>query len=194
MHTTTQERATTTVVSGAHDRSDNGSTLPAIRADEFAHAFRQYPGGVAVITADSATGPVAITVTSVISVSAAPPLLAFSIGHGTSTAPSILSARSYVVHFLGSDQLGIAKLCATSDIDRFADTRLWARLPTGEPYFPGAPAWVVGSRVDQLDAGEASLILLRATESHVNPDADGVPALVYHDRAWHHLGQHSRVS
>jgi len=194
MHATTQERAATTATRGAHDLSDDGAVRPAIRDDEFAHAFRQHPGGVAVITADSATGPVAITVTSVISVSAAPPLLAFSIGHGTSTAPTILSANSYVVHFLGSDQLGIAKLCATSGIDRFADTRLWARLPTGEPYFPSAPAWVVGSRIDQLDAGEASLILLRATESHVSPDANGVPALVYHDRAWHHLGQHSRVN
>jgi flavin reductase (DIM6/NTAB) family NADH-FMN oxidoreductase RutF len=155
--------------------------------------IRESPGGVAVITADSPTGPVALTITAVISVSAAPPLLAFSIGHRTSTADRIRNARSYVVHFLEKDQLGIAQLCATSGVDRFADTGLWARLPTGEPYFPSAPAWVVGHRIDQLDAGSASLILLRATESHITPGAESTPPLVYHNRARHHLGEHSRV-
>lgn len=168
--------------------------LSGISSEEFAHAFRQYPGGVAVITADSPAGPVALTATSVVSVSAAPPLLAFSISHRSSTATSIRNAQSYVVHFLGRDQLEIAQLCATSGVDRFADTRLWARLPTGEPYFPSASAWIVGSRVDQLDTQGASIILLRATESQVKPNADVEPALVYQNRAWHHLGEHSRVS
>lgn len=191
MQTTAQEPRPTR--HDAHRPGEDASRRPEISGEEFAHAFRQYPGGVAVITADSPTGPVALTVTSVISVSASPPMFAFSIGHRASTAPAICNAHSYVIHFLGSDQLGIAQLCATSGTDRFADTRLWARLPTGEPYFPSAPAWIVGNRIDQLHAEEASLILLRATESHVNPDVDGAPPLIYHNRAWHHLGEHSQV-
>lgn len=177
----------------AHSSGEGASPRAEIGGEEFARAFRQYPGGVSVITADSPDGPVAFTATSVVSVSAAPPLLAFSISHRASTAASIRSARSYVVHFLGRDQLEIARLCATSGVDRFADTRLWARLPTGEPYFPSAPAWIVGSRIDQLDAETASLILLRATQSQVDPKADGTPPLVYHNRAWHHLGDHSQL-
>ncbi|WP_341952061.1 flavin reductase family protein [Salinibacterium sp. TMP30] len=164
-----------------------------VSVDDFARVFRQHPGGVSVITADSPAGPVALTATSVVSVSAVPPLLAFSISHRASTAESIRSARSYVVHFLGRDQLEIAQLCATSGVDRFADRQLWARLPTGEPYFPSAPAWVVGTRINQLDAEAASLILVRATESHVDSDPDSVQPLVYHNRGWHHLGRHSRV-
>ncbi|GAA1210342.1 flavin reductase family protein [Rhodoglobus aureus] len=178
----------------AHISSECYSDRAEISGEDFARAFRQYPGGVAVITADSPDGPVALTATSVVSVSAAPPLLAFSISHRASTAASIRSAHSYVVHFLGKDQLEIAQLCATSGVDRFADTRLWARLPTGEPYFPSAPAWVAGTRIDQLDAGAASIILLRATQSKVTPGADGTPPLVYFNRGWHHLGEHSQVS
>ncbi|WP_219948656.1 flavin reductase family protein [Salinibacterium sp. M195] len=184
-----------TIAHHATDGSDERASSSAqISSDDFARAFRQYPGGVAVITADSPDGPVALTATSVVSVSAEPPLLAFSISHRTSTAASIRSARSYVVHFLGKDQLEIAQLCATSGVDRFADTRLWARLATGEPYFPSAPAWVAGTRIDQLEAGSASIILLSATQSAVDPHSDGAPPLVYFNRGWHHLGEHSQVS
>lgn len=165
-----------------------------LSGEEFTRAFRHYPGGVAVITADSPDGPIALTATSVISVSATPPLLAFSISHRASTAASIRNAHSYVVHFLGRDQLGIAQLCATSGVDRFADTGLWERLPTGEPYFPSATAWVAGTRIDQLDAGTASIILLRATTSKVDAEAADSLPLVYFNRGWHHLGEHSQVS
>ncbi|MGV8856994.1 flavin reductase family protein [Rhodoglobus sp.] len=178
----------------AYSPDERTSPETEISGDDFARAFRHYPGGVAVITADSPDGPVALTATSVVSVSAVPPLLAFSISHRASTAASIRSASSYVVHFLGKDQLEIAQLCATSGVDRFSDTSLWRRLPTGEPYFPSAPAWVAGTRVDQLDAGAASIILLRATQSAVDSGAEGTPPLVYFNRGWHQLGEHSQVS
>ena len=50
-----------------------------LSADEFKTVFRQHPAGVAVVALRSAEGHVGFTATSVISVSAAPPLLAFSI-------------------------------------------------------------------------------------------------------------------
>ncbi len=103
----------------------------AITADEFKAAFRNHPGGVAVITADAGNGPVGLTATSVISASAEPAILAFSVSEFSSSTPTILSADTVVVHFLSAEQVGIAKLCATSGIDRFADTSLWSRLETG---------------------------------------------------------------
>lgn len=172
---------------------DDALPTAGLSAIEFTAAFRRYPGGVAVVTADSALGPVALTVTSIVSVSADPPLFAFSIGHQASTAAGIRNADSYVVHFLSSEQLPIAELCATSGVDRFADRSLWSRLPTGEPYFPSAPARIVGQRIDQLDTASASLILVLATESHVMNEIDTALPLVYHDRGWHQLGEHSRL-
>jgi flavin reductase (DIM6/NTAB) family NADH-FMN oxidoreductase RutF len=44
----------------------------SLSPDEFKALFRGHPGGVAVITADAGDGPVALTATSVASVSADP--------------------------------------------------------------------------------------------------------------------------
>ncbi|MBH0024324.1 flavin reductase family protein [Salinibacterium sp. SWN248] len=191
MHTTAPTAPRT--VERAHRTDDDALPATGLSAAEFAAAFRQHPGGVAIVTADSPLGPVALTVTSIVSVSADPPLFAFSIGHQASTATGIRNADSYVVHFLSSEQLPIAELCATSGIDRFADRSLWSRLPSGEPYFPSAPVRIVGQRVDQLDTASASLILVLAQASHVGSETDAAPPLVYHDRGWHELGEHSQL-
>ncbi|WP_231601181.1 MULTISPECIES: flavin reductase family protein [unclassified Salinibacterium] len=195
MQTITEKPPAAASQSPAHEvEVEVEETMSGISAAEFSSAFRHYPGGVAVVTAQSPLGPVALTVTSVVSVSAEPPLLAFSIGHRASTAPGIRAAESYVIHFLGSEQLDLAQLCATSGVDRFADRGLWARLPTGEPYFPSAPARIVGKRIDQLDTESASLILVLAQDAHITPEADFAPPLVHHNRAWHRLGEHSHLN
>lgn len=102
-------------------------------ADQFAAAFRLHPAGVAIITADDGTGPAGLTATSVISVSARPALLAFSLSACSSTAPRIAAAETVVVHFLGAGQVELAKRFATSGIDRFGPPCRWYRLATGEP-------------------------------------------------------------
>ncbi|MDQ1572665.1 MAG: hypothetical protein QOH44_224, partial [Actinomycetota bacterium] len=100
----------------------------SLSADEFKLAFRNHPAGVAVITADAGDGPVGLTATSVFSVSAEPPLLVFSISSQSSSAPTLSRADTVVVHLLSAEQLAVAKLFATSGVDRFADTESWARL------------------------------------------------------------------
>ena len=56
------------------------SLLPSgLTPESFKTAFRNHPAGVAVITANSPDGPVALTATSVVSVSAEPPVLIFSL-------------------------------------------------------------------------------------------------------------------
>jgi hypothetical protein len=42
-----------------------------------------------------------------------------------------------------------------------------------------------------MDAGGSAIVLVEAIEASVN-DVDQVP-LVYHNRTWHQLGEHSRV-
>ena len=98
----------------------------------FKDLFRGHPGGVAVITADAGDGPVALTATSVSSVSADPPLLTFSISALSSASTTLQRADTVVVHLLDADDLDLARLCATSGLDRFADRAAWSRLATGE--------------------------------------------------------------
>ena len=69
-----------------------------LSAAEFKLAFRHHAAGVAVVTADAGDGPVGITVSSLFSVSAEPPLMVFSISNSSSSAPTVLRAESLVVH------------------------------------------------------------------------------------------------
>ena len=160
-------------------------------ADQFKLAFRNHPAGVAVITADAGGGPVGLTATSVFSVSAEPAILVFSISGTSSSAPAIAKTDTVVVHLLGADQLDIARLFATSGVDRFADTAIWDRLATGEPYLPGSPVWIRGRVINRMTAGGSTIVAVHALEAAVS-NAHAAP-LVYHNRSWHHIGAHSRL-
>lgn len=161
-------------------------------ADAFKSAFRDHPAGVALITADVGDGPVALTATSVASVSASPPLIMFSVSAISSSSPTIRRAGTVVVHLLSAPQLHLAQLGATSGIDRFADRSLWRRLPSGETYFPEARTWIRARVVDVMDAGGSAIMLVEALEAKPADDLAQEP-LVYHNRAWHRLGDHSRI-
>ena len=63
-------------------------------------AFAHYPTGVAVITACTADGPVALVVSSFISVSLSPPLVAFCASHTSTTWPAVAAAGACCVNVL----------------------------------------------------------------------------------------------
>lgn len=179
---------------------DESLSLEGLSSESFRAAFRNHAAGVAVVTADPGDGPVGMTATSVFSVSATPPLLVFSVSELSSATPGILAADSVVVHLLGADQAAVAKHFATSGIDRFADASLWDRLPTGEPYLPSVHAWIRGTIVNRFTAGSSTLVVVNATDAHypepADPSASAEEArpLVYHNRTWHELGEHSRLA
>lgn len=162
--------------------------------DEFKAAFRQHPAGIAVITADAGQGPVAMTASSVFSVSAEPPVLVFSISSMSSAAPTLLAADTLVVHMLTAQNLDLAILAATSGVDRFADSSIWDRLPSGEPYYTGAHAWVRGRVVDQMKIGNSTVVAVHALESSIPNDAATAEPLVYHNRTWHSLSEASKIT
>lgn len=175
-------------------RFAGGGVSGGLTARDFTQAFRNHPAGVAVITADAGDGPVALTATSVFSVSVEPPLLVFSLSDQSSSAGSIQRAASVVVHLLGAGHLQLARLCATSGVDRFADHASWDRLASGEPYFTAVDTWIRGTIVGRMRAGASTVIALHALEARL-PEADaGAAPLVYHNRSWHGLGEHSRVA
>lgn len=182
-----EDVASITPTGGRVDVLDSGLT-----AEEFKLAFRHHAAGVAVVTADAGDGPVGITVSSVFSVSAEPPLLVFSISGRSFSAPTIRRADTLVIHLLGAEQLHIARLCSTSGIDRFADPSIWSRLPTGEPHFPGVPVWIRGRVINRMEAGASTVIAVHALES-LHADSHTTTPLVYHNRTWHALGDDSRL-
>jgi flavin reductase (DIM6/NTAB) family NADH-FMN oxidoreductase RutF len=159
-------------------------------ADRFKAVFRHHPAGVAVITVRTPAGElVGLTATSVISVSAAPPILAFSIASSSSSWPALARARTVAVSFLADDQDDVSARFATRDTDRFAAGG-WSLLDTGEPVIDGAVAWVRGAIMRRTPAGDSYLVSVLALSSS---SRTGANAIVYHDRTYHRIGAHTAI-
>lgn len=160
--------------------------------ERYKAAFRNHPARAAIITADDSAGPVGLTATSVISLSAEPSLLAFSLSGDSSTAPRIARADSVVVHLLTVGQVDLAKRFATSGIDRFADGVSWSRLETGEPFLSGAQCWLRGRIVRQYTVGNATLVVVDVLEAE--PGSASCTPLVYQNRTWYALDETAVVA
>jgi len=172
------------------------STNTAVRGlspDAFKRVFRNHAAGVAIITADAGNGPVGLTATSVFSVSAEPALLVFSVSNDSSSARTLHKTENVIIHPLSADQVDLAKLCAKSGVDRFADMSLWDRLPSGEPSFPTAQAWIRGRVVNRMPAGGATVLAVHALEAS-EPEGDFSPPLIHHNHRWHSHSDHSTLT
>lgn len=166
------------------------AAAPSISTEDFKSAFRNYPAGVAVLTAAAGDEHAAMTVSSLFSISAEPPLMGFSVSDLSSTARIFNAANSVVIHMVDADSLWLAKLGATSGITRFEDPTQWDVLDTGERFFPGAPTIVRASVIDRVRAGQSILCVAQADELIRSDSADGAvepSPIVYHNRKWHRL-------
>ncbi|GAA5186320.1 flavin reductase family protein [Rugosimonospora acidiphila] len=150
----------------------------------FRQVFRRHAAGVAVVTADAGRGPAGVTVTSLASLSAEPPLLSFGISATASTWPHLRDADTAVVHLLGAAHAELARTFATSGIDRFAAPTRWRQLATGEPLLDGAAAWLRISLQHRLPAGGSHLVVGRIEQVGL---AETSRPLLYHDGSYHVL-------
>ena len=150
----------------------------------FRQVFRRHAAGVAVVTTDAGRGAAGVTVTSLASLSAEPPLLSFSISAAASVWPHLRDADTAVVHLLGAGHTELARTFATSGIDRFGAPTRWRRLPTGEPVLDGAAAWLRIEIEHRHPAGGAHLVIGRVTSGEL---AGTSAPLLYHDGTFHVL-------
>ena len=163
---------------------------PDLLSDAFKDAFRRHPAGVAIITADPGDRPVAMTVSSLISVSASPPVVAFSLSSRSAASQAVLDAQSVVIHLLQFGDLDLAKLGATSGANRFGPDVDWERLPSGEPRYSKVETWFRARILSTMPVDGATIVAAELVEGQAAsaqdaPDAD---TLVYCDRRWHRLG------
>ncbi|MDM7853859.1 flavin reductase family protein [Cellulomonas alba] len=173
----------------------------ALAPDAFKRVFRGHPAGVVVVTLRDGHARVGFTATSVISVSADPPLLAFSLAASSSSWPAVSRAETVALSFLADHQDDVSARFATSGIDRFAPGG-WTDLATGEPVIDGSAAWVRGRIVQRTAVGGSHLIAVEALTSSVRDERETCdrsalaqvrPPLVYHDRTYHRIGEHSAI-
>lgn len=184
----------TTPDTGPEAAEPGGEPRTALPADLFRAVFRSHPAGVAVVALVDDGHPVGFTATSVISVSAEPPLLAFSLASNSSSWPAVLRAQTLTVSFLADHQDDVSARFATSGIDRFA-TGGWHVLPTGEPVIEGAVSWVRAEVVERTPVGGSYLVTVHALASSVTQQraSETAKPLVYHDRRYHRIGDHSAL-
>lgn len=93
----------------------------SISSEDFKSAFRNHPAGVAVLTALAGEDHAAMTVSSLFSISAEPPLIGFSVSDMSSAAGVFNAASTIVIHMVDANSLWLAKLGATSGARRFED-------------------------------------------------------------------------
>lgn len=159
---------------------------------DFRSIFRRHAAGVAIVTAAVDGAFVGMTVTSLISVSADPPIIAFSLSAKSSATPPLRRARTMVMHLLGSGHVDLATRFATSGIDRF-DGLDWELLDTGDPVLADVESWM-RCRVVDLIPTAGSTVVIAAVERVVGAEmTDRHEPLVYWDRTWHGLREESRL-
>jgi flavin reductase (DIM6/NTAB) family NADH-FMN oxidoreductase RutF len=156
--------------------------------EAFLAAFRRHPAGVAIITGDPGGGPVALTVSSLISVSVEPPTVAFSLSEASSSARALMQAETVVLHFVLRRNMQLARLCATSGTNRFGPDTRWERLPTGEPFYPDVDLRFRAAIRGRLPVPGAFVVTAELLSVSPGKHAEALDdALVYADRAWHGL-------
>lgn len=138
----------------------------------------------------------ALTASSMASVSAQPSLLSFSVSSLPSAAGALAQAATVNAHFLDAQGIEVAKLGVTSGIDRFAQAQSGTRLESGQTVYDGLRAWVRCESTERVPAGESTVYVARDVNSDVERDvapSKAGGALVYRNRTWHNLGGHSSL-
>lgn len=134
-----------------------------------------YVTGVVVITALSAEGPVGFTCQTFSSLSLDPILISFAAKSAGRSWLSIRAADAVGFNMLAANQVDLARVFATSGVDKFADVQ-WSKAPHGSPLLEGALAHLEGQILSVTTHGDHDFAVVSI--DFVQADA-GSPLLYY---------------
>ena len=134
-----------------------------------------------VTTVDERLMPHGMTVGSVCSLSAVPPLVLVCVDHGASAHRALCTADRFLINVLSDRQSEVARRFARSGVDRFIGEPQ-ANLH-GLPAVPGALAWLLCERHALVAAGDHTIVIGRVDHAE---SGDGRP-LLYFGRAYRRL-------
>jgi 3-hydroxy-9,10-secoandrosta-1,3,5(10)-triene-9,17-dione monooxygenase reductase component len=134
-----------------------------------------YVTGVVVITALTSEGPVGFTCQTFSSLSLDPILISFAAKSAGRSWLRIREADAVGFNMLAADQADLARVFATSGIDKFADVR-WSKAPHGSPLLEGAIAHLEGQILSVTTHGDHDFAVVSI--DYVQADA-GSPLLYY---------------
>ena len=158
---------------------------PALTDTSCREYYRKLAAGVAVVTACGADGWSGTTVSTLTSVSLAPPILLCCVARGSRTLTAIRHARRFAVHLLTDDQTYLADRFSRppGDSSRFEDLEYEVRLERGSPVITETLAVGWCDLHSVAEVGDHFVVYGRLTGVRVG---DGRP-LVWHERAYQTL-------
>jgi flavin reductase (DIM6/NTAB) family NADH-FMN oxidoreductase RutF len=154
--------------------------------DDFKAAFRGHPAGVTLVVGTTEQGPAGVTVSSIASISATPPLISFSVSKARTSTGHLISSPQLRVLLLGEHQARVATSFATSGAPRFTSDQGWVATSDPLPVLENTPAVLHAHPVQVVPAGESWLVVAQVDRVEFGPSAS---PLLYHNQAYHSLGQ-----
>ncbi|WP_364306251.1 flavin reductase family protein [Paenarthrobacter nitroguajacolicus] len=139
-------------------------------------ALGRFATGVAIISAQTASGPVGMAVNSFTSVSLDPPLIAFCPMRTSRSWAAIRRAGSFSVSVLGEHHEEVARLLASKSNNKFG-THVWDACTSGHPVLPDALAWFDATIDTTFDGGDHEVVLARVTSW--SGSQDGTPLVFF---------------
>ncbi len=161
--------------------------LPPAGPDQLRQLFRRHAAAVVVVTATHHGRPVGLLVTSLASVSAAPPLVSFNVARTSSSWPALQVAEHVGLHVLEAGQDELATRFARSGADRFAAPTSWRPGSYQVPVIDGTDAWSVAEIERRVPAGDHVIVVARLLHADAH---EGASPLVHHDGAYHRVSAH----
>jgi len=130
---------------------------------------------VAVVSAASSDGPVGFTCQTFGSLSLDPLLVTFAAKSESRSWPLVRNARALGINILSSEQEALARVFATSGIDKFEGV-MWSRGPNGTPLLEGALAHLEGVIEAVTTHGDHDVAVVRVEYALAHP---GTPLIFY---------------
>ena len=157
-------------------------TTSTIGAPEFRSAMRQLAGGISVITVGDGNHRSGLTVTSVSSLSAEPPVVIFCISRASSSWPILNRSRVFAVNVLAPEHIDIAERFSgkrgEKGSERYADAT-WSELITGAPVLSDAVAVLDCIAEELIERHGSAIVVGRVQSVKVRPEPDINEPLTY---------------
>lgn len=139
----------------------------------YRHALGAFVTGVCVVTADTAAGPVGITVNSFTSVSLDPRLVLWCLDKGSERASLFGDADRFAIQVLAADQRDVAARFAKGP---WTLQEAELRRVGATPCLPSSLAWFACETDRKVDAGDHLIIIGRVLDYGAGPG----DALTFH--------------
>lgn len=151
-------------------------------------AFAHFPSGVVAVCADTGAERIGMAVSSFVPVSLDPPLVALCVQNTSTTWPRLAQLPRLGISVLSELHDQAARTLSAKVGDRFAGIRTETH-DGGALFIAGCAVWIDTSVVQQLRAGDHSIVILRINELQCSAERSdgGVEPIVFHQSSFRRL-------